>query len=55
MTTYSTTAEDRLAELGVKLPDAPKPFGAYVPDLCYDSARSDVGCKLSRVIALAGL
>ncbi len=27
MTTNSTTAEDRLA----KLPDAPTPFGAYVP------------------------
>jgi enamine deaminase RidA (YjgF/YER057c/UK114 family) len=31
MTTNSTTAEDRLAELGIHLPDAPKPFGAYVP------------------------
>jgi enamine deaminase RidA (YjgF/YER057c/UK114 family) len=26
-----TTAEDRLAELGIELPDAPAPFGAYVP------------------------
>jgi enamine deaminase RidA (YjgF/YER057c/UK114 family) len=26
-----TTAEDRLAELGIDLPDAPTPFGAYVP------------------------
>src|SRR5256885_8099921 len=31
MTTNSTTAEDRLAKLGVHLPDAPTPFGAYVP------------------------
>src|SRR5271168_1386675 len=31
MTTNSTTAEDRLAKLGIHLPDAPKPFGAYVP------------------------
>jgi enamine deaminase RidA (YjgF/YER057c/UK114 family) len=31
MITNSTTAEDRLAELGLHLPDAPKPFGAYVP------------------------
>src|SRR5262245_57825693 len=31
MTTHATTAEDRLAELGVPLPDAPTPFGAYVP------------------------
>jgi len=26
-----TTAEDRLAKLGLHLPDAPTPFGAYVP------------------------
>ena len=31
MTTNSTTAEDRLAKLGIHLPDAPTPFGAYVP------------------------
>src|ERR1700730_3293948 len=31
MTTNSTTAEDRLASLGIVLPDAPTPFGAYVP------------------------
>jgi enamine deaminase RidA (YjgF/YER057c/UK114 family) len=31
MTTNATTAEDRLARLGVHLPDAPTPFGAYVP------------------------
>jgi enamine deaminase RidA (YjgF/YER057c/UK114 family) len=31
MTTNSTTAEDRLVELGIHLPDAPTPFGAYVP------------------------
>ena len=31
MTTISTTAEDRLARLGIHLPDAPAPFGAYVP------------------------
>src|SRR5256714_7216854 len=30
MTANSTTAEDRLAGLGVHLPDAPTPFGAYV-------------------------
>ena len=27
MTTNSTTAEDRLAELGIHLPEAPTPFG----------------------------
>src|SRR5258705_13901242 len=31
MTTNATTAEDRLAKLGIHLPDAPTPFGAYVP------------------------
>jgi enamine deaminase RidA (YjgF/YER057c/UK114 family) len=31
MTTNATTAEDRLVELGIHLPDAPTPFGAYVP------------------------
>src|SRR5438445_12045247 len=31
MTTNTTTAEDRLAKLGIHLPDAPTPFGAYVP------------------------
>ena len=31
MTTNETTAEDRLGSLGIQLPDAPTPFGAYVP------------------------
>jgi enamine deaminase RidA (YjgF/YER057c/UK114 family) len=31
MTINSTTAEDRLAELGIQMPQAPTPFGAYVP------------------------
>lgn len=31
MTTVSTTAEGRLALLGIELPEAPTPFGAYVP------------------------
>jgi enamine deaminase RidA (YjgF/YER057c/UK114 family) len=29
--TLSKSAEERLAELGIALPDAPTPFGAYVP------------------------
>src|SRR5258708_26964692 len=33
MTTNTTTAEDRLAKLGIRLPDAPTPFGASVPDV----------------------
>jgi hypothetical protein len=31
MAINSTTAEDRLAKLGIHVPDAPTPFGAYVP------------------------
>src|SRR5262249_15245473 len=31
MPTNATTAEDRLGKLGLHLPDAPTPFGAYVP------------------------
>ena len=31
MTTNTTTAEDRLGHLGIHLPAAPTPFGAYVP------------------------
>src|ERR1700756_3566678 len=31
MTTNATSAEDRLAKLGIHLPGAPTPFGAYVP------------------------
>jgi enamine deaminase RidA (YjgF/YER057c/UK114 family) len=31
MTTDATTADDRLARLGIHLPEAPTPFGAYVP------------------------
>src|SRR5689334_23950407 len=31
MATNATTAEDRLAKLGLHLPEAPTPFGAYVP------------------------
>jgi hypothetical protein len=31
MTPKSATPEDRLAKLGIHLPDAPTPFGAYVP------------------------
>ena len=31
MTSDTAAAEDRLRELGVHLPDAPTPFGAYVP------------------------
>jgi enamine deaminase RidA (YjgF/YER057c/UK114 family) len=31
MITDAMTAEDRLGKLGIRFPDAPTPFGAYVP------------------------
>ena len=31
MSNEPTTTEDRLAKLGIQLPDVPTPFGAYVP------------------------
>ena len=31
MATSTLTAEDRLGKLGIHLPAAPTPFGAYVP------------------------
>ena len=31
MTSNATTNEHRLAKLGIQLPQAPSPFGAYVP------------------------
>ena len=37
MTTHSTTADDLLATLGIHLPDAPTPFGAYVPAVQTDN------------------
>ena len=37
MTTNSTAAEERLTKLGLHLPDAPTPFGAYVPAVQTDN------------------
>jgi len=31
MASIAATAEDRFAKLGLRLPEAPTPFGAYVP------------------------
>jgi hypothetical protein len=33
MATYATTAEERLAGLGIRLPDAPSGVGAYVAEI----------------------
>jgi enamine deaminase RidA (YjgF/YER057c/UK114 family) len=49
MTTNATTAEDRLRELGIHLPDAPTPFGAYVP-----AVRTGNLLFLSGMLATAG-
>src|SRR6266403_79113 len=49
MTTNTTTAEDRLARLGIHLPDAPTPFGAYVP-----AVRTGNLLFLSGMLATAG-
>jgi hypothetical protein len=42
MITNSATAEDRLAELGLHLPDAPTPFGAYMPAVSPRGQTADV-------------
>src|SRR5262252_8671921 len=42
-----TTAEDRLAKLGIHLPDPPTPFGAYVPAV-------QTGYLLSGMLATSG-
>jgi enamine deaminase RidA (YjgF/YER057c/UK114 family) len=49
MAATPTTAEDRLAKLGVSLPDAPTPFGAYVP-----AVRTGSLLFLSGTLATAG-
>jgi enamine deaminase RidA (YjgF/YER057c/UK114 family) len=43
------TAEDRLAKLGIRLPDPPTPFGAYVP-----AVRSGNLLFLSGMLATSG-
>jgi enamine deaminase RidA (YjgF/YER057c/UK114 family) len=49
MAATPTTAEDRLAKLGSSLPDAPTPFGAYVP-----AVRTGSLLFLSGTLATAG-
>jgi len=49
MTTTTTTAEDRLAKVGIHLPDAPPPFGAYVP-----AVQTGNLLFLSRMLATSG-
>jgi enamine deaminase RidA (YjgF/YER057c/UK114 family) len=59
MTTNSTTAEDRLARLGIHLPDAPTPFGAYVPavqteDLLFLSGMLATSGHTATVVGIVG-
>lgn len=49
MATHATTADGRVAELGIRLPDAPTPFGAYVP-----AVRTGDLLFLSGTLATAG-
>jgi enamine deaminase RidA (YjgF/YER057c/UK114 family) len=59
MTTRTTTAEDRLAQLGIHLPDAPRPFGAYVPavhtgDLLFLSGMLATSGHAATVVGILG-
>ena len=59
MTTNSTTAEDRLAKLGIHLPAAPAPFGAYVPavqtgNLLFLSGMLATSGHTARVVGIVG-
>jgi hypothetical protein len=47
--TSTTTAEDRLAKLGIHLPDAPTPFGACAP-----AGQTGNLLFLSRMLATSG-
>jgi enamine deaminase RidA (YjgF/YER057c/UK114 family) len=59
MTSDTTTAEDRLRELGIRLPDAPTPFGAYVPavqtgDLLFLSGMLATSGHAATVVGIVG-
>ena len=43
MTTNTTTAEDDLAKLGIKLPAPPEPFGTYVAAVQTGNRVSEAG------------
>lgn len=54
-----TSAEDRLARLGIHLPDAPAPFGAYVPavqtgNLLFLSGMLATSGHTARVVGVVG-
>jgi enamine deaminase RidA (YjgF/YER057c/UK114 family) len=59
MITNTTTAEERLAKLGIHLPDAPTPFGAYVPavqtgDLLFLSGMLATSGHAATVVGIVG-
>src|SRR6266566_6449186 len=59
MTTNTTTAEDRLGKLGIHLPGAPTPFGAYVPavqtgDLLFLSGMLATSGHTATVVGIVG-
>jgi enamine deaminase RidA (YjgF/YER057c/UK114 family) len=59
MATDATTAEGRLARLGIQLPDAPTPFGAYVPavqtgDLLFLSGMLATAGHTATVVGIVG-
>src|SRR5262245_53231191 len=59
MTANATTAEDRLGQLGIQLPDAPTPFGAYVPavqtgNLLLLSGMLATSCHTGTVVGTVG-
>ena len=59
MSPNSTAAEDRLAKLGIHLPDAPTPFGAYVPavqtgNLLFMSGMLATSGHAARVVGVVG-
>ena len=59
MTENATTAEDRLPKLGIHLPDAPTPFGAYVPavqtrDLLFLSGMLATSGHTATVVGIVG-
>src|SRR6476646_992588 len=59
MTTNSISADERLAKLGIQLPDAPAPFGAYVPavqtgNLLFLSGMLATSGHTARVVGVVG-
>jgi hypothetical protein len=52
--TRSAAAADRLAKLGIDLPDAPTPFGAYVPAVQTVSGMPATSGHTTTVVVVVG-